>query len=104
MPDQMPPAPTTIPADALTLAVMICGNTEALLRPDEFLQVQNGTNPHDLYDANVSLFGAWAGLYFADPDPADEATASLLNAAVQLCVDHGYDRAKLRALQMQTQG
>jgi hypothetical protein len=83
---------------ALTLAHMICDLTEANMSPHEFALVRAGTNPHDIIDANVAVYGAWAGLYFEESDAGDQKTADLMNAATELCLAHGYDRVTLRAM------
>lgn len=81
--------------EQFTLARMLCDCMEALTG-DSFTAIRAGSNPHDIIDANLPLYGAHCALHFAEPDAGNQAHADEMNAAWAICDENKWDRVAIQ--------
>jgi len=81
------------------MARIACDIVEAWAEPHEFEEIKRGENPHDFMDANIALYGAFAGVMFQEADAGNQKHADLMNDAWHLCQLAVWDRNELRKME-----
>lgn len=65
------------------LGEMIAAIARVHLSADDLALVAAGTNPHDLMDFNVCIYGGFCAVYFREPNFESDADVEAMNAATE---------------------